>query len=62
MKKLCIYPLILSIVVSGCSLSGIQEDVQTTVSASDIQALQTAFMSSYYAERGGSPAGISLLF
>ncbi len=44
------------IVLAGCALSGIGAGTGT-VSPADISSFQKVYMSSYYAERGGTPAG-----
>ena len=45
-----------AVLLSGCMGAG-TTSTQTTVSATDMAAFQKVFMSSYYAERGGIPAG-----
>jgi hypothetical protein len=56
MKKIteCVFFAGLALALAGCNLFG---GSSGTVSARDLASLQKVFMSSYYAERGGTPAG-----
>lgn len=54
-----LFVIIAAVLAASCTLSTGVQNEPTSPSASDIAAFQKSFMSSYYAERAGAPAGIA---
>jgi len=62
MKKLglaLIALVLLSFTIGSCALTTGSQNAATAPSASDLKSIQSSYMASYYAERSGSPDGVS---